>query len=542
MFKGSSNSENEYNLCRNIPFNVLQKPSMEAAQVATVLNTMKLPPQENGGIEPDFNEQIPAGYTYLGQFMVHDLITDRILPTLRLESLYGGGSDQNPKLYVRFEAELPEKQWKGYHKLGLPKALKLFEDVMLRVNRLDFAYDVPREEENVARNGKAAPDMGNASNDRNFIISQIHCAFVRFHNAVVAWLAQNDSSLQNDALFQKAQNIVTWHYQWVIVHEYLSMLVGEDLVKNLLNDPSQFRIYKTEFTPRLMPEFSKAVLRMGHSQIREIYVFPLLPHETATAFRRNKRLKLFASTAENQAYESEYAKFHQGMSAFAANLSPVQPPTPSAAQNLGDIRGGINRNNLRLDWSFFFDFTIIDSTKQAPQPSLAIDHKLASSIFDLFFLKERKSLPERDFSSSTNMPSGHHIALAYAVQYPNAGLKVLTSNEVSEAMGLPGLRVEDLPFWLYILLEAEIQYAGKRLGDLGGRILAEQVLWVLKQDENSFLNVEDPSGNHAKWTPEPSFMAWREHLNEVSTNPDIQKCCMLDILKFPDYFFEAAPF
>lgn len=501
---------------------------------------MKMPGQENGGIEAAMNDAIPAGFTYLGQFIVHDLVTDRFAPTLRLEPLYGGGPDQSPKLYVRFENELPEPGWRVYKKLAPKDAMAHFEDVMMRVVRKNYAYDVPREEENTDRKGKASPEMGNASNDRNFLVSQIHCAFVRFHNAVAGWLYEKDNSLRSDALLNKAREIVTLHYQWLVVHQYLTMLVGEDVVKSLLRDDDGFRFFNPEQPARLMPEFSKAALRIGHSQVREIYVFPLLPGEKTTAMRKNKRVRLFISSQANADYEKKYGEYkikngeYESKNLIIRTLTPA-PEKPKTAQELGDLRGGINRDNLVIDWSFFFDYSKVDNSKKLPQASLSIDHKLAEPLYDLFFLKERKSLPERDLKTSAELPTGYSLYLAYtlrnAADYPPPPL---SSRQVSEVMGIEGLRVEDLPLWLYILLEAEINCGGKCLGTLGGRIVAEQIIWALKSDKDSFLNKKG-----GMWEPEKAFSKWRAGKlpNAVSDTKEAQKFCVLDLLQFPDYFF-----
>ena len=54
---------------------------------------------------------------------------------------------------------------------------------------------------------------------------------------------------------------------------------------------------------------------------------------------------------------------------------------------------------------------------------------------------------------------------------------------------------EDTPLWLYILREAEILADGRRLGPVGGRIVAEVLLGLLQGDDNSYLR-QDPA-----WRP-----------------------------------------
>jgi hypothetical protein len=68
-------------------------------------------------------------------------------------------------------------------------------------------------------------------NDENVMISQLHLAFLKFHNAVDEDLkAYFPSPSKDGARFAEAQRLVRWHYQWIILHQFLPVTVGEDLV------------------------------------------------------------------------------------------------------------------------------------------------------------------------------------------------------------------------------------------------------------------------------------------------------------------------
>lgn len=54
---------------------------------------------------------------------------------------------------------------------------------------------------------------------------------------------------------------------------------------------------------------------------------------------------------------------------------------------------------------------------------------------------------------------------------------------------------EDTPLWFYILREAETKAEGRRLGPVGGRIVAEVLIGVLEGDDSSYLR-QDPD-----WEP-----------------------------------------
>jgi hypothetical protein len=53
----------------------------------------------------------------------------------------------------------------------------------------------------------------------------------------------------------------------------------------------------------------------------------------------------------------------------------------------------------------------------------------------------------------------------------------------------PGIAGKHTPLWYYILKEAEILCDGKKLGPVGGRIVAEVFIGLLLGDKLSYLNV-----------------------------------------------------
>ena len=54
----------------------------------------------------------------------------------------------------------------------------------------------------------------------------------------------------------------------------------------------------------------------------------------------------------------------------------------------------------------------------------------------------------------------------------------------------------ETPLWFYVLKEAELRTEGRRLGPVGGRIVAEVFIGLLEGDHMSYLN-QDPD-----WTPD----------------------------------------
>lgn len=236
-------------------------------------------PPDDGGDHPD----LPAIYTYLGQFLDHDTTFDTTsslqrrndpealhnfrTPRLDLDSVYAGGPDRTPYLY---DNEDPDKL------------------LLDPVDGVDGAFDLPRNRQQRAL-------IGDPRNDVHVIIAQLHRAFIQLHNHFVDQV--REEGLSSDAVFAEAQRRTSWHYQWVILTDYLPRIVGQDIVTTILPDPSptadsvirrvpDLWFYNPKQQAFIPVEFSVAAFRIGHSMIRPDYVLrdgadalPILSHD-----------------------------------------------------------------------------------------------------------------------------------------------------------------------------------------------------------------------------------------------------------------------
>ncbi len=206
---------------------------------------------------PD-NETVSAGFTFFGQFVDHDLSFDptSILerqndpealenfrtPTLALDNLYGAGPRASRHLYDN------------------ANPAKFLIDKLS--DAADAQDDVPRNRQNTAL-------IGDPRNDENVIVSQLHLVMLKFHNAVVEHLRAK--GMPEPLVFDEAQRMVRWHYQWIIVNEFLPKIVGGDVVKKVLGLHPRDRFYQFRHEPFIPVEFSVAAYRFGHSQVRPFY-------------------------------------------------------------------------------------------------------------------------------------------------------------------------------------------------------------------------------------------------------------------------------
>jgi hypothetical protein len=221
-------------------------------------------------IGPSTQSQVPAGFTYLGQFIDHDLTFDQTQvtfgthvtpaqllqarsPSLDLDSLYGAGP-------------------------GDPESAKFYSDgIHLKVGDTDATgdpalptFDLPRAgtgSSAAARRKALIPDK---RNDENLAIAQTHLAFIKFHNRVVDSLP---AALPDTQKFAQARELVVKHYQWMIRTDYLPRICKRRPVDDVFrNGRKAFEVNATPTDVPTMPiEFSVAAFRLGHSMIREAY-------------------------------------------------------------------------------------------------------------------------------------------------------------------------------------------------------------------------------------------------------------------------------
>jgi Animal haem peroxidase len=390
------------------------------------------------------NPAITAGFTFLGQFLDHDMTFDPTsslarrqdpeairnfrIPALDLDSVYGGGPVASPHLYDRTVDEgqttlLTEE---------IPGSAAVSIDGTVRL-------DLPRNSQNVAL-------VGDPRNDENLIVSQLQLAFLRFHNRVVADVkADLGPGYPPKEILAEAQRVVRWHYQWLILHEFLPTTVGQATADEVVADGPQH--FKWRNDPYIPVEFSVGAYRFGHSQVRPSY-------------RAN-----FGTSVSNPAQQF-----------FALFLDP-------GAAELGDpadLRGGRRAPRRFIDWQTFFDFG-----DGRVRPNKQIDTKLSTVLFSLI-----------------GQPEGEPTSLAARNLLRNLAMKIPSGQRVARAMQLPELAPADLddlqpfhlhertPLWFYVLREAEVAAGGEHLGPVGGRIVAEVLVGLLRGDRQSYLRQE----------------------------------------------------
>jgi hypothetical protein len=284
--------------------------------------------------------------------------------------------------------------------------------------------------------------IGDPRNDENVIVSQLQLTFIRFHNKVVDRVSENPVFDTPHKVFKEANRIVRWHYQWVVVHDFLKRIATAERVDRFLTPDDTPRVklhfFRPGATPFMPVEFSVAAYRFGHSMVRPTYVInDVVP-----------RLPIFSGT-KNPGPLEDFRGFRRLPAAWT------------------------------VDWDFFFK-----TGARKPQPSRKIDTRLSPGLSELAgFRGEMRSLPLRNMRRGValGLPSGRRVALAI-------GAPPLTSKQLGTD--------HPVPLWYYILRESELRERGARLGRVGARIVTEVFLGLLDRDPLSYLSVQPD------WKPE----------------------------------------
>lgn len=357
------------------------------------------------------NSRIALGFVFFGQFIDHDItmdltplgdasrdpsaITNFRTPALDLDCVFGSGPEGSPHLYHE--------------------------------NKVLFGFQ--GNDKDLARNCFETALIGDPRNDENMIVSQVQLAMIKFFNSIVNDV--RDESVPESDVFETAYQRTRWHYQWIVRHEFMNLILGDaraDVLRTC-DDLSYYPRHRRAFIP---VEFSGAAYRFGHSQV---------PPE----------------------------------------LTPNAMTNPAPLFSLNTPFSKLTSNKA-VDWSMFVQMP----GKPAPQASHMIDAFLPSQLLNLppeVVKTGVKSLATRNLlrGKQFHLPSGQYIARRICADtiYSNSDLNLSDP----KFDGLNG----HAPLWYYVLKEAELQHNGAHLGDVGATIVGETLEGLLRGDPNSYV-------------------------------------------------------
>ena len=405
-----------------------------------------------------------SGYVYLGQFIAHDLSRD--LDTL---------PEANPNVERTLNYRTPRLDLEILYGFSRPAAAELYEpDGRLRLGVTEPAGNLVATAADLPRDGNGAARIIDPRNDDNLIVAQIHVLFGRFHNRVCELLADHPELSPppiGAALPQQARRFVTWHYQWIVLHDFLPHVVQETTLRELHGNG--FRLFSKKTNPSGRPfslpvEFTLAAFRFGHAMVREDYFLnpTMRVVDASEIIRMTKR------------------------------------------------GGGIVRRlpaSHVLSWPRFFG-----GSNSLVNRAEEINTFLSPALYELPWLPPARpgrmvpSLPEMTLrrGSRVRLPSGQEFARHFG--YPVLPKDSIAANSNDDLFFRRTGLLERTPLWYYLLREAALEAiyepepgnrrTVQKLGTLGSRIVAETIWQVLLADKESILNAGKG------WQPPPVLL------------------------------------
>lgn len=389
-------------------------------------------PELREELDHKFNSSIPAGYTYFGQFVDHDVTFDATplgarvqdpqglhnfrTPRLDLDNVYGRGPDDQPYLYQN----------------DSPGNAKRFLVGQIEATELK---DLPRNAD-----GRAL--IGDMRNDENAIVSQLQLAFLLAHNTLV------EEAKRHPEPFKEARRQLTWLYQRTVWNDFLERVLDEEIWQRALSvnkksapNPGQVsslgleHVYNWKHQPFMPLEFAAAAYRFGHSMVR------------------------------NEYQTNEFGKHH----AIFDNAK--------TGKNAADLRGERAMSKERsIQWDWFLQME--SSGGPFPQRARKLDTKLSNALASLPFFGDG-DIPE-NVLAFRNLKRGIDLGLP-------------SGPDVARALGYEPVDLTDKEpkaLWYYILKEAEVKGGGQKLGKVGSTLVGAVFAGLLMGDKRSYLNVD----------------------------------------------------
>jgi hypothetical protein len=494
------------------------------------------------GADPEENLWLPAGYTYFGQFVDHDLTFDNTsslnpadagdaglspsnlrTPRFDLDSVYGDGPDAHPFMYAEDGASL------------------LFKDNFENQSQTDYV----QAHQDLLRSPNGRAIVGDKRNDENSIVSQIHLVFVKYHNAVVDALSKSNPELTGTALFNAARDQVRWTYQKLVIEDFLPRIVNAKVFEDLKDAETpecrenRYALYTQDKRSNLPREFVVAAYRFGHSGVRAGYRL----NGDLRDKSKGTRLSIFSPSRKFRSDETVLPLYDPSFQdsllgfdplpknhvidnweRFFPNKLPSDIPSELGTPPDDDTPDG----TLRLQFAYKIDTTLVDPLGVLPASVLPTSSTVGGAVKEVEDTIRPDSLPDpagRPSLALLNLLRGNKFkvrggqeianvlkAKGYPVE-PLASQHLVTRKKVKEGVfkfvEIDSTLQSDTPLWFYILAEAQASIvnaiklepdgtfdekqllsgdgAKSQLGWVGGRIVAEVFYGLLDSDDESYI-------------------------------------------------------
>jgi hypothetical protein len=467
--------------------------------------------------------QLPAAYTYFGQFLNHDIsapiggvqvgpgnplpggiigaadppglrnvsradvatileaIANEHRAPLTLASLYGAGPGMSdtagPQLYADDGRRF---------RLGTTERIgdQFFQDLKINPKLVTHACNAP----DFPRAPKT-PVIADQRNDENLILSQLHLAFMLFHNKMVS--AFEALAAPPKDVFAAARQEVTLHYHWLILHDYLPSLLSPTVLQRPLSD---WQPRRTD--PDTVPmEFTTAAFRFGHSMVGRAYDYN-------ANFGRDGSISQGATLAD--------------LFNFTSKLNMNNPGGPLT----------LLPDHWVIDWDRMTRMPMPMGNDQAfSSGPEQIDLSFAPTMLDSAgnaTIAVHGSILYRNLLRGFHrrIPFGQTLATACEIdrltpdQIRTALVQVAPTSDPDPDLAATAERLgflEETPAWLYLLCEAKILEKGARVGPTASQIIADTIVGLMRHNAASLLRYQE-----GRWHPRDSMLKDR-HSNPLDS-------------------------
>ncbi len=208
------------------------------------------------------DSSLAAVYTYLGQFIDHDITN-----TLGGDRPSDGAADSRPPVQTATPAlDLSSVYGAGFHD---PRAAVVRSSGKMRLGACcDDLGQATRRLADLPREHNAMAIIPDGRNDNNLFVAQMHVMFLQLHNYFVDQMTIKRPELR----YRMARANVIHHYHDLIVHDLLPKILHDEVYAKYFDCPSgDNTIAFTPPTASIPLEFSGAAFRFGHSIIRDSY-------------------------------------------------------------------------------------------------------------------------------------------------------------------------------------------------------------------------------------------------------------------------------
>ncbi len=420
---GNSDAEVEAHLLDIARNEMIEAPDEDPGEIAE-------DPERVKALDQEFGSDLPAGYTYFGQFVDHDITFDPAsslmrqndpngllnhrTPRLDLDNIYGRGPADSPYLY--------DQDNEG----------------RLLIGQVPYSQlpDLPRNSQ-----GRAL--IGDMRNDENAMISQLQLAFLLAHNKLVE--RAEDQGAKDP--FEAARGTLRKLYQHIVWHDFLARISDPEVhgaalsLETTADGRKKWSlglddVYNWKHDPFMPVEFSVAAYRFGHSLVRNAY-----------------------QTNHTHRKEDEFTPIFD-------NTGETEDP-----DDLRGFRPMTEKNSIQ--WDLFLEME--SCSKGAPQRARRIDTKLSNAL---------AALHEDEAGSPLNVLAFRNLLRGWRFGLP-AGTEVARKWCAAAAQ----VEADHDSLWFYILKEAE-EAGGQKLGRVGSTIVCATFAGLLKGEPTSWFNLD----------------------------------------------------